>query len=190
MSNETADYLHPKMGQKKTIRNIAIAAALVLVGFSILLATRKPINMQTVSSPLINKPAPSFKGTTLSGKKIALSDYSGRFVLLNFFASWCSPCHTEQQALVKFASENNGVSVVGVPYDDSNSSAAGFLRSYGANFQAVEDPMGQIALSYGVTQPPQTYLIAPNGAILTEIIGPVNLTSLNQLIAVAKSKGY
>lgn len=190
MSKEIEYYMRPKGGQKKTIRRIAIVAALVLIGFSILLATRKPVSMQTVSSPLLNKSAPSFSGTSLSGKRISLSDYSGRFVLLNFFASWCSPCHTEEPALVKFANENNDVSVVGIPYDDSNSSAIGFLRSYGADYQAVEDPQGQIALKYGVTQPPLTYLIAPNGVILTEIIGPVNLTSLNQLIVVAKSKGY
>lgn len=180
-----------KSGKKKTIRNISVLVGVLMVAFAILLATRKPINMQTVSSPLLNKPAPIVSGVTLSNKELSLNSYKGKFVLLNFFASWCTPCHVEEQDLVKFASQHQrSVAVLGVPYDDANSSARQFLGSYGANYQAVADPQGQIALAYGVTSPPQTYLISPKGTILTEIIGPVNLNSLNQLLTIAKSKGY
>lgn len=180
-----------KPGTRKTIRNISILVGLVMVGFAVLLATRKPVSMQTVSSPLLDKPAPVVSGITLGNKEFSLASYKGRFVLLNFFASWCTPCHAEEKDLVNFASNHTrSVAVVGVPYDDANSSARQFLQSYGANYQAVTDPQGQIALAYGVTSPPQTYLISPKGTILTEIIGPVNLNSLDQLLAIAKSKGY
>jgi cytochrome c biogenesis protein CcmG/thiol:disulfide interchange protein DsbE len=175
---------------RKTVRNISIIVGILVVAFSVLLATRKPVNMQTVASPLLNKPAPEISGTSLQGRQISLADYSGKFVLVNFFASWCTPCQSEEQNLVRFAAQHRNVKVLGVPYDDANSSARQFLSSFGANYQAVTDPQGQIALSYGVTNPPQTYLISPQGTILTEILGPVNLNSLNQLIAIAKSKGY
>lgn len=180
-----------KSGKKKTIRNISVSVGVLMVAFAVLLATRKPINMQTVPSPLLNKPAPPVSGTTLRNKELSLASYKGKFVLLNFFASWCTPCHTEEKDLAEFASlHQRSVAVLGVPYNDANSSARQFLSSYGANYQAVTDPRGQIALEYGVTSPPQTYLISPKGTILTEIIGPVNLNSLDQLLAIAKSKGY
>lgn len=175
--------------RRKTVRIVAIVTGVCLVGFSVFLATRKPVSMQTVASPLINKVAPPISGATLGGKRIALGSYSGRFVLVNFFASWCTPCQDEENALVQFARTNQDVNVLGVVFDDVNSSARNFLQRYGASYQAVSDPNGQIALSYGVSQPPQTYLISPKGVILTEIIGPVNLTSLDQLITIAKSKG-
>ncbi len=174
---------------RKTIRIIATVMGICFVGFAILLATRKPVSMQSVASPLINRTAPPISGTSLDGNKVSLASYPGQFILVNFFASWCTPCQDEEKALVQFANSNQGVSVLGVVYDDLNSSAAGFLHRYGATYQAVSDAKGQIALSYGVSQPPQTYLISPSGVILTEIIGPVNLSSLDQLITIAKSRG-
>lgn len=179
-----------RMGSRKRVRLIALLASVAFVAFAVLLATRKPVNMQSVASPLIGKPAPAITATTLSGHSLSLNSYRGRFVLLNFFASWCTPCHAEEQALVQFSNESNGTSVVGVAFNDVNSSASAFLKSFGATFPAATDPRGQIALAYGVAQPPQTYLIAPNGAILSEIIGPINLPALNRLLSIAKAKGY
>ena len=179
-----------KSSRRKTVRIVAVVAAVCFAGFAVLLATRKPVSMQTVASPLINKAAPAISGVTLSGSHVMLSSYSGRFVLVNFFASWCTPCQQEEKALVQFSATNPGVSVLGVVFDDTSSSAQSFLQHNGASYQAVADPNGQIALSYGVSQPPQSYLISPTGVILTEIIGPVNLSSLDQLIAIAKSKGF
>ena len=180
----------PKTGPRKTVRIIAVVMGVFLVGLAVLLATRKPVSMQTVVSPLINKTAPAISGTSLDGKRVSLTSYAGRFVLVNFFASWCTPCQDEEKALAQFSNSSPDVSVLGVVFDDVNSSAAGFLRRYGANYQAVSDPNGQIALSYGVSQPPQSYLIAPNGVILTEIVGPVSLASLNQLVGIARSRGF
>lgn len=190
MNQAEDQFPHQASRSRKTVRNISIAMGILVVAFSVLLATRKPVDMQTVASPLLNKPAPAISGTSLQGGQVSLGDYSGKFVLVNFFASWCTPCHSEEQDLVKFAEQHRSVKVLGVPYNDANSSARQFLSSYGAHYQAVTDPQGQIALSYGVTNPPQTYLISPQGKILTEILGPVNLNSLNQLLAIAKSKGY
>lgn len=182
-----------RVGSKKAIRRIAVLVALVFVAFAVLLATRKPVSMQTIASPLISHQAPSIDGVTLTGEKASLASYSGRFVLINFFASWCIPCQKEESGLVKFAQDHQRVgdaAVLGVAFNDPNSSALAFLKHYGATYQAVTDPNGQIALSYGVAQPPQSYLVAPNGVILTEIIGPINQGSLDQLITIAKSKGY
>lgn len=164
--------------------------AVAFAAFAVLLATRKPVSLQTVVSPLLLKDAPPISGTTLSGDNFALSSYRGKFVLVNFFASWCTPCRQEERALVQLSRQTSNVQVVGVAFDDAASSASGFLKSYGAQYPAVQDPNGRIALEYGVSQPPQSYLVAPNGKILTEIIGPVSFVALEKLIAVAKSKGY
>lgn len=150
--------------------------------------------MQTIASPLIGKKAPPINGISLTtGKKVSLASFEGRFVFVNFFASWCVPCNDEMPGLVKFAKEHQKVgdaTVLGVAFNDSNSSALAFLHRYGATYQAVSDPNGQIALSYGMAQPPLSYLVAPNGVILTEVVGPINQIELDNLITIAKSKGY
>jgi len=177
----------------KTVRRISITVAILVAVFGVVLATRKPASEQTVASPLISRPAPAIIGTTLTGQQVSLANYAGRFVLVNFFASWCTACQTEEKGLVGFAAKHRkagDASVLGVIYDDTNSSAQAFLNRYGATYNAAVDPKGRIALEYGVNGIPQSYLIAPNGTILTEIIGPVNQISLDQLINIAKSRGF
>lgn len=93
--------------------------------------------------------------------------------------------------LVSFAkSESNVVQVLGVDYDDESASATSFLSSYGANWPVVVDSNGQTALRWGVTEPPESFLVAPNGKVVTKIIGPITAKQLSVLVQIAKSKGY
>jgi cytochrome c biogenesis protein CcmG/thiol:disulfide interchange protein DsbE len=139
---------------------------------------------------LIGKTAPPVKGRDLVGGTSSLASLRGRWVLLNFFASWCPPCRTESPERVKFAFSHPGgqsVAVLGVVYGDTSANAAAFERQVGATWPSVVDPGEQIAISYGVDDPPQSFLISPGGRVVDRILGGVTVTGLDRLVEQAEA---
>ncbi|MHB8329812.1 MAG: TlpA family protein disulfide reductase, partial [Acidimicrobiales bacterium] len=126
--------------------------------------------------------APPVDATTVTGQPFDLSSWRGRWVVVNFFASWCPPCQQEEPELVSFAYEHRGptdAALVGVVFDDAASSARAFLASSGASWPAVVDPGGQIALDFGVRGPPETFLVSPNGVVVVHLDGAVTAAGLD-----------
>ncbi len=179
---------------KRTVRRISAFFGLFLVAFAVLFATKIPIrmNMQTAVSFLTSKPAPSISGIIHYGNKVLLADYSAHFVLVDFLASSCVQSHAGESGLSKFAQEYQKVgdfTVLDMVFSDVNSMDLNFMKRDDATYQAVVDSAGQIAFSHWVTQSAQSYLVPPNSVVLTEIIGPMNQSPLDRLIAIAKWKG-
>jgi cytochrome c biogenesis protein CcmG/thiol:disulfide interchange protein DsbE len=150
------------------------------------LATRQPASLQVASSPLVGKSAPALVGRTLSGDaQVRLSAYRGRWVLVNFFASWCTVCRSEDPELVKFAYSRPLGSqpvVIGVLYGDTVADGLAFDRSEGATWPAVNDPNGAIASAWGVGSLPRSFLVAPNGKIVSCILGGITAPQLEALV--------
>lgn len=168
-----------------------VALGVIVAGGALVavLATRPAASTTEVDTPLLGKPAPDVSGTTLSGGQFGISSLRGRWVLLNFFASWCPPCQQEQADLVTFAYRHRATAdaaVVGVVFDDASSSARSFLAQTGATWPAVADPDGQIALEYGVRGPPETFLVSPRGLVVTHLDGPVTSSGLDALLVRAE----
>jgi cytochrome c biogenesis protein CcmG/thiol:disulfide interchange protein DsbE len=166
---------------------LVVGAALIAV-----LATRPPQTATEVNTPLVGQVAPSIAGTTLGGGSFDLTAQRGRWVVVNFFASWCPPCQQEQPDLVTFAYAHRSpgdAALVGVVFDDGTSTARGFMRSTGASWPAVVDPGGQVALNYGVRGPPETFLVAPDGTVVAHFDGPMTNAALDYWLARAKRGG-
>ncbi len=177
---------------RHTARWISLVVLVVVAALVALLATRPPATETEVFTPLLGKTAPAIAGATLSGPGFDLATYRGRFVVVNFFASWCPPCQQEQPELVSFAYSHRGAGdavLVGVVYDDATSSARAFDTAAGADWPAVIDPGGQIALRYGVRAPPETFLISPTGQVVAHIDGPVTAAYLDKQLAAARAAG-
>jgi cytochrome c biogenesis protein CcmG/thiol:disulfide interchange protein DsbE len=163
---------------------LVVGAALVA-----LLATRPPATATEVDTPLVGQPAPAIAGATLGGGSFNLAAERGRWVVVNFFASWCPPCQQEQPELVAFAYAHRAAGdadLVGVVFDDGASTARSFMQSTGASWPSVVDPGGQIALDYGVRGPPETFLVSPGGTVVAHFDGPMTNAALDYWLARAK----
>jgi cytochrome c biogenesis protein CcmG, thiol:disulfide interchange protein DsbE len=139
---------------------LRILGALLLAGVVILLVAVQvlgrpaPINVTVQAGrATVGATAPDFTTRTLDGAPVRLSQYRGKPVLLNFWATWCAPCQDEMP-LIQRASDifkGQGLVVLAVNYQQtSTSSMKAFLRKVDVKFPAVFDPAGQIAAAYGV----------------------------------------
>jgi cytochrome c biogenesis protein CcmG, thiol:disulfide interchange protein DsbE len=120
--------------------------------------------------------APAIQSTTLDGAALDLASYRGHPVVLNFWASWCTPCRDEfplfEQRLEALG-PRDGLVVIGVLYEDQADLASRFLDDFGASWPTVLDPDGSIAAEYRVVAPPQTYFIDSDGIVRGMQIGQV-----------------
>ncbi|MGA8367547.1 MAG: TlpA family protein disulfide reductase [Candidatus Acidiferrales bacterium] len=116
---------------------------------------------------------------TLDGKPAQLSDLRGKVVVLNFWATWCPPCVDEAPSLNQLQQQIAplGGTVLGVSVDDDASAYDNFLENYKINFPTYRDASRQIALAYGTTMFPETYIIDRHGRFDRKIIGPQDWTS-------------
>lgn len=115
----------------------------------------------------IGSTAPPVVGTTLDGKAFDLSDLRGRPAVVNFWASWCTPCRNEFPVLADAlaAHEADGMALVGVLFKDDPAPATAFVTEFGAGWPTVDDPDDTIAAAYRVVAPPQTYFIDADGVV-------------------------
>ena len=149
---------------------VVAIAALVVVFFAM------PSYRQGEAS-VAGKTAEDFS-IELSGKPGHLSDFKGKVVVLNFWATWCPPCVEETPALnrlQKYIASRNGV-VLGVAADEDPAAYEKFLRDQGVIFPTYRDPSTKdnhspIALEYGTSMYPETYVIDRHGKIARKFIG-------------------
>lgn len=160
---------------------------LVVVGVLVaVLATRPSAAEQVTQSPLLGKPAPALAGRTLSGdRRVSLASYRHRWVLVNFFASWCTVCVAETPQIERFyysRPDGQRPVVIGVLYGDTVADGIAFARNEGATWPAISDPGGNIASNWGVASLPRSYLVAPDGRVVAAILGGITSSQLDQLL--------
>ena len=153
-------------------RWLALLPLAVLLGLGLLFAGYALHHDPHVNpAALVGHTAPNLKLQPLAGgAPRPLRTAGQRPVLINFFASWCPPCVEEAPALMALKAQ--GVSIIGVAYKDTPDKTQAFLGAGGDPFSAVfQDPDGRAGIDYGVTGPPETFLVAPNGKVLAKYIG-------------------
>lgn len=125
-------------------------------------------------SMLEGRSAPALPETALPGfpgvEPGVLRD--GEVTLVNFWASWCPPCRAEHPRLLQMAGE--GIPIVGVNFKDSEANARAYLTDDGNPFIGVPfDPQGRTAIDWGVTAPPETFIVDGDGTVLFRFAGPL-----------------
>jgi cytochrome c biogenesis protein CcmG/thiol:disulfide interchange protein DsbE len=128
-----------------------------------------------VPSPLINKPAPSFKLAQLKdpSKSFSADEMRGRVWVLNVWASWCFSCKDEHPFLIEYA-RSGAVPIYGLNYKDRPEDGLAWLGEFGDPYVlSVSDLDGRVGIDYGVYGAPETYLIDQQGMIRFKQVGPV-----------------
>lgn len=130
-------------------------------------------------------PAPVFDllRVGVDGERVSLGDFTGRPVVVNFWASWCVPCREEMPALQATSERLAGrVAFVGINYQDTASSAADFEREVGAKYPSGLDGDGAVASRYAVQGLPTTVLVDARGRIVARVLGRVTQEKLLNLV--------
>jgi cytochrome c biogenesis protein CcmG, thiol:disulfide interchange protein DsbE len=150
----------------KSLLTLALTAAVVLTGCYT--GTRPP---------RVGEAAPDFSLPDGS-KTIALHDFKGDVVVLNFWATWCPPCVEEVPSLVAMQKQlaPRGVKVFGISIDVDQSAYEKFLKDYQIDFLTVRDPQKRTSTLYGTFGWPETYIIDRKGVVRRKFIGAVDWT--------------
>ncbi|MBV8255539.1 MAG: AhpC/TSA family protein [Chitinophaga sp.] len=120
---------------------------------------------------LMNKMAPGIKLSDNNGKTVSLEDFKGKYVLVDFWASWCKPCRESLPALVNVYNKykDKGFTILSVSLDDKKEKWAQAIAEEKLTWPQVSDLKGgasPIATEYGVMAIPATFLVDPNGKII------------------------
>jgi cytochrome c biogenesis protein CcmG/thiol:disulfide interchange protein DsbE len=188
-----------------TARWIAAVVGVVVALFIVLLATRPSADEGSADSPLLGKEAPATGGVPISfsgasdgsgpsegsngsaAAAVSLDTFTGKYVLVNFFASWCIPCQDEQPALTAFNeahSKTGDAAVLGVVYDDTASNVRRFVEEHGGGWPIIDSSKAKV--DWGVRGVPESFLVDPDGVVLYHIVGGVKQDMLETLLAQSK----
>lgn len=177
-----------RRGRAALVTAIAVGVVLaVLIG---VLATSDPASSRLGDSPLLGRRAPTIQGASLlSGEAFDLADERGRWVVVNFFATWCEPCRAEHPDLVRFAAAHEApddARVVSVVFSDQPGDVERFFRERGGSWAVIDDTTG-IVPAWGVTGVPESFLVDPGGVVVAKIVGGISAEGLEALLARAQA---
>lgn len=112
--------------------------------------------------------APDFSLLTPYGDTVTLSDYRGQIVLINFWASWCTSCDAEMDALETYFQDHHeeGFTLIAVNYRESDADVAAYVEKKGLTFPVVLDSTGVVADMYAVTGIPTSFFVGRDGELL------------------------
>ncbi len=119
------------------------------------------------------------------GGTASLADFEGRWVLVNVWASWCTPCRTESPELERFYTAHRGpdFTVLGIDSNDLTGDAVNFVRRYDITYPQLRDGDGDYARGeLGTTGVPESFLVSPNGRLVLHSLGPVTERYLEQSV--------
>ena len=161
--------------KNKRFPPLIILPPLIFLGLAFLFILGvKRENPNNLPSVFINKPAPPITETPLkSFTSVSLDEIKSPSIkLVNFWASWCPPCRAEHPKLLELSEQ--GVQIIGINFNDNEDNASLYLKESGNPFTSIAfDPSGKTAIDWGVTAPPETFIINSKGVVIFRFAGPL-----------------
>lgn len=130
----------------------------------------------------VGKPAPDFTLKNLDGESVSLSDYEGKIVLLNFWATWCVYCDIEMPDLNKLNDEFDDVVVLAVDVMEDKQTVKDYIEEGGYDFDVVLDTEGEVAQTYLVSAFPTSYFIEHDGTVIGAVPGMLEYDQMVEII--------
>ena len=164
-----------------TILVLMLAIGLLIPGCS---SQSKPAG--SAQGPQVGKLAPDFQLPSLNGQSVSLSDFRGKPVLLNFWATWCGPCRFEMPFIQGIYEEwsDKGLVVLAINTGESSSKVRGFLQSHSLSFPVLLDTNQDVALKYNIRAIPTTFFIDKDG-----IIQGIKISAFSSKAEIEKNLG-
>lgn len=173
-------------GMTKRVWNLFLVVVALLGGAWIQFA-RVPTetDLATVTAAHVNFRAPDFALKTWDGKSVALSNYRGKVVLINFWATWCPPCRSEMPEIQSAAQANpDKLVVLAIDYMETPDLVKPFVEELGLQFPILLDSDGAVARQYNVQGLPTSFFIDPTGIVRVTNVGGVNRAYIEAQIEV------
>jgi len=157
---------------------VVLVVAALMAGLFVVFAGSEPATNDSADTYLMDRPAPEAVGVLADGADFELGRRRGSWVVLNFFTSDCVPCIQEHPELVAFAEQQAALGVQGaelytVVYDDDRARVEEFFADNGGEWPVVYDDRGAIAVNFGVSKVPETWVIDPYGVVRARYISRV-----------------
>ncbi len=161
--------------------SLAIIGVLAVVGLLVFGLASKGSSRLQPGDPVPTTTLPLLEG---DGSE-SLADYEGRWVLVNFWASWCIPCRAEAPALEEFQKQHGSsrFTVLGIDTQDLSGDARAFVERYGLSYPQLRDGNGDNADEYGTTGVPENFLVDPKGKVRLVVAGPIGEEKLREEVA-------
>lgn len=150
----------------------------------------EPLGAERGDGPGLGKPAPEFTLLNTDGSAVSLSDFRGNVVLINFWATWCTPCRKEFPELVKTYADGSGdVVVIGVNMQENRDQVRAFADEYGADFPILIDPKAEVADAYRVLGLPSTYFVDQQGVLREQQFGLLTPAIIQEKLERTRAAG-
>ncbi|MFO1444965.1 TlpA family protein disulfide reductase [Bacillus sp. Bva_UNVM-123] len=124
--------------------------------------------------------APDFELKNLAGESVKLSDYEGKKVMLNFWATWCPPCKAEMPDMEEFYHDSGDDIVILAVNIDTNNDVAGFVKKMGVTFPILLDTNNRVNKIYQIISIPTSYFIDEKGIIRNKHIGAMDIETMKK----------
>jgi cytochrome c biogenesis protein CcmG, thiol:disulfide interchange protein DsbE len=165
-----------------------ITAALMLLCFGLWIAYLLvwPHNQSKAPGTgiAVGTPAPDFELKTIDGKAVKLSDYKGKPVMINFFATWCPPCRAEMPALQEAYKEyaDKGFVILAVNMGETDVAIRTFQEKLGLTFPIVVDENDRVSKLYDIVPLPTSYFVDKNGVVQGRWTGEIRKEQLKSVL--------
>jgi peroxiredoxin len=184
--------LDPEAERRRGWETGAALLVLLLLALSVPLLRGNAVPSRTVAATgaeaavLSSSLAPDFTAQSLDGTSVNLAQFKGQVVLLNFWATWCPPCVRETPRLVRVAEQyrGKGLVVLGIntTYQDDEAKVRQFVRDQAISYAVLLDREGAVGKKYPARLMPTTYLIDPEGRIVSTKVGEVDEAALKEQV--------